>query len=290
MVVSVPTVLANLSFGSPDSWKAAFGWPMTWYSYVYLRSKGLGPVHGWDYSAARLVGDLLLCLLMFTAVAFISEWLLHRYRPRMRWSLRTLLVALGIVAVLCGWCAAACSRAREQDALIAWAGDDDVLVERWGPIWLDLLGADPLRRRVVGATLQWYHPGHDELPDALARLRDLQYMDVGGNLLTPGTCAALGDMLQLRTLIIQGPIRNEEAADECLAWAGRQSHLERLRLDMCHGIPVENVAHLRGVAGLKSLVLDRLYCDKDAAHSWLAAVGQLTQLERLCLEGGRRQR
>ncbi|HEV3004961.1 MAG TPA: hypothetical protein VGX78_10895 [Pirellulales bacterium] len=157
MIVSAPTLLANFSFdvvGTPsppymmERWvtKASFGWPLTWYWCVLVNGKGLGLFRGWDYSAVRLAGNLVIWLLMFTVVGLTWEWRSRRYWPQLRWSLRTMLVAVGLVAVVCAWCAAARNRAQEQDALIALAGDHNVWVERWGPKWLDLVGADRFRQ------------------------------------------------------------------------------------------------------------------------------------------------
>jgi hypothetical protein len=46
----------------------------------------------------------------------------------------------------------------------------------------------------------------------------------------------------------------------------------------------DDLENLGGLTNLKSLTLDRHYCNKDVAHEWLAAVGGLAQLERLHLD------
>ncbi|HEV7223529.1 MAG TPA: hypothetical protein VGN42_12560, partial [Pirellulales bacterium] len=183
IVVSAPTLLANLSFDvvTTRSWSdqpqrslttASFGWPLTWYWHFVVDSK----VRGWDYGAGRLAANLGIWFLMLALVALIWEWWLRRYRPRLHWSLRTMLVMVAVAAGLCAWCAAARNRAQEEDALTALAGDEVFYVERWGPKWLDLLGADPFRRRIVGAFLMSMQTEEDEeILERLARLPDLRF-------------------------------------------------------------------------------------------------------------------
>ena len=283
MIILTPTVLANLTFDSPGSWKASFGWPFTWYWFVYIESKSFGPVDEWDYSAVRLAGNLAVWILTLALAGLAWEWIARRYRPRLRWSLRTLLIAVGLAAAFCAWCAGIRNRAREQDALIAWAGEDNVLVERWGPKWLDLLGIDPYRRLVVGAVLNPSRE-HNELPSGLARLRDLRYLEFSSDLFTPNSAAELSEMQHLRTLIIRGPIETEQTAHSCFAWLGKQSHLERLCLEMCGSVRGDDLGSLCGLTKLKSLRLENHYCEKEVSREWLAAIGELTQLERLSLD------
>jgi len=284
IMASAPIALANLSFDSPRSWKASFGWPLIWVRYVIVSGKALGPVRGWDYSASRLFGNLVIWLLILAVVGFTWECVLRRYRPRLRWSLRTMFLGVASLAMLCAWFAAANKRAVEQDALVAWAGDDNVLVERWGPIWLDIVGADGFRRRVVGARLQLYRNVNGEIPKNLGQLQHLRYLEIDGDLVTRVTAAGLGNMRQLRTLIIHGPVGNEEAAHECVLWLGNLDELERLRIEICDDIRNEDLVYLSGLASLKSLTLDEHHSGKEHSAECLAAVGKLTQLERLSLK------
>jgi hypothetical protein len=298
MIVAAPTLLSNLSFDvvETSSWhdmaersttKASFGWPLIWYWLVVVDSKVLGPARGWDYNATRLAGNVVIWLMMFVVVGLAWEWLLRRYRPRLRFSLRTMLVAVGLLAAVSAWAAAVRSRAHEQDALTSLASDDVVFVERWGPKWLDLVGADCYRRRVVGALLvSKQHEEDEELLKRLARLPGLRFFSIDGHRWTSGTAAALGDVRQVRTMWINF-YWHEKVAHECLTWVGKLTQLERLYLmgawKEAH-VRGDHLARLAGLTNLKSLKLS-IACDQEATHECLAAIGKLTQLERLCLEG-----
>ncbi|HVW39389.1 MAG TPA: hypothetical protein VHB99_18860, partial [Pirellulales bacterium] len=79
----------------------SYGWPLLWRQYVVEFTMGTGPfIIAQNYSPARLAGNLGIWLVMLAAPASACEWLLRRYRPRWPFSLRTLLVAVGLAAVL----------------------------------------------------------------------------------------------------------------------------------------------------------------------------------------------
>jgi hypothetical protein len=123
VVTAALIVLANLSFDQVSDWFAGFGvrsygWPLVWHRYVLLVSDFPSTV-GWYYSANRLAGNLALWLFLLTTPAVACEWLLRRHRPRLNWSLRTLLVGVGAAAAMCGLFAALRDRADLQNALIA---------------------------------------------------------------------------------------------------------------------------------------------------------------------------
>lgn len=158
VLVAASIVLSNLSCDRRSSghfYCQSYGWPLIWHRYVLL---GFGHATiGWYYSAGRLAANLAMWLLALATTGGACEWLLRRYRPRLRWSLRTMLAAVALLAVLCAWFVNARERARLQDPLIAampggWTGPQ-AGVERWGPIWLDLFGADRFCRHIVCASL-----------------------------------------------------------------------------------------------------------------------------------------
>jgi hypothetical protein len=225
IIVSGSIVLANLSFdmspsGSPR--KALFGWPLIWYWHSVVGFMG-GQVRAWDYSTAPLAGNLIAWVLMLALAATAWRWLLRRYRPRPRWSLRTMLAGIGLTAAACAWCAATINRAHEQDELIAWAdaqNDAVIYVDRWGPKWLDLVGADPFRRQIVGVGLSIdVQDGGEEWFQRIARLPNLRYLDVAFYNLTQGAIAALGEMRHVRSLRIDSWCDDEDAeeiAHNCL--------------------------------------------------------------------------
>jgi hypothetical protein len=193
----------------------------------------------------------------------------------LRFSLRTLLAATALGAALCGWFAAARNRANMQDPLIAAMGPQRgrVWVERWGPKWLDLVGADRLRRRIVGAEL-YVNDGESEGDDGnepgdqgtrlladLKRLPDLRFLYFKGERLTPQIVASLGDLRHVDTLwleVDEAPASTFQALAGAL---GGMSNLRVLSLDC-------------GLDGLN---------DAAASQELLAAIGAMPQLEYLGL-------
>jgi hypothetical protein len=267
ILVAVPTVLANLSNVDKFAFKneegrheLPYGWPLIWYW------RGLTTLSGgsreWFFSRcgwSRLAGNLAIWLVMLAVAGSTCEWLVRRYRPRLRWSLRTMLAAMGVLAVFCAWGAALRDRANFQDRLIAEIEAEEyghVYLERWGPQWLDLVGADRFRRRIIGAKLS--HDG-DDLFRRLARLPDLQYLDLSARP-TPGMAAALGEMPRLRNLRINYgrsfPFDPDDDHDslECMAAIGRLTRLEMLSLEGSI-VTSDGLAHLAGLTNLKLLSL-----------------------------------
>ncbi|HET6879385.1 MAG TPA: hypothetical protein VFI31_04495 [Pirellulales bacterium] len=295
MIVAASIVLANLSFDlQQPPFRASSGWPLIWYWHAYLGVMGTPLFHGWDYSAARLAGNLAIWLLILTVAGLMCERLLGRYRPRLRWSLRTMLVAVGLAAVLCAWCAAARSRARQQDAVVALAGERNVYFERWGPKWLDLVGADPLRRRIVAVQAGFGEledeARDDELLKRLAQVPDLRCLEIKFDVFSPGIAAALGEMRQLRMLSIECWGDDEQnaqhAAHQCLAAVGKLTRLERLALAGELKPDSDDLAFLADLTDLRALTIALNYQhDVQGERECLRAVGELTQLERLYLTG-----
>ena len=269
-VVSAALItLANLSFDQVSEWFAGFGvrsygWPLVWHRYVLLVN-GLPLTVGWYYSANRLAINLVLWILLLALPAVACEWLLRRYRPRPNWSLRTLLVGVGAAAAMCGLFAALRDRAALQDALIAKL-QGGVWVQRSGPKWLDLVGADPFRRQIVGAYL-------------------------------PRTCVVRGDgsgkelltefarFPKLRYLWIECGAQVRDMPDGWLLAIGKLSQLEHLRLsDM--KVSGERLASLAGLKKLQWLDLTGLVKVEEAREApLLTHLPLLPRLEYLDLNG-----
>lgn len=299
LVAAAIIVLANLSFditvgyGKARIHSRSYGWPVVWHRLVLVNSilPGGEQAIDWYPSIPRLLANLALWVVMLAALTGACEWLVRRYRPRPRWSLRALLVFVGLVAAGCGWYTKARNRAALQDPLIGLRGGYGVplvFVERWGPKWLDLLGADRLRRRIVlasGWQLRATEPDDQRRFLRLSRLSDVRH--ISGFMveeLTPATAKALGDMTQLetlgitlrrftpefaaalselrqlRSLSIEGSSwwgepagdRDARLSDECLAAIGNMSRLEKLAL---WDVPLrgKSLACLAGLNDLKSL-------------------------------------
>lgn len=323
--------LANLSFDEP-SFRSTFnsyfhprsyGWPIIWHRLVLCHSGySTHSSFGWYYSAPRLAANIILWLILLTASSGACEWLVRRYRPRPRWSMRTLLIFVALMAGLCAWYAKARNRAALEDEVVA-SFPVGVSVERWGPKWLDLFGMDRLRRRIVSVDLSNITQTIDEQELLqLARLPDLRSIELLGDELTPASATALGGMRQLQTLCIwldrltpslpaalnglrelrslsiklgdgtaSAPAGDEEArlADKCLAAISQMTRLETLSL---WGVPLrgESLARLANIKGLKSLQLDFWNGDwngpehrRPGPEGCLRAIGTLTRLEWLSL-------
>lgn len=199
----------------------SYGWPLLWRQYVVL-----GMIVGENYSAGRLAANLAIWLVLLVAPAALCEWLLRRYRPRLRFGLRTMLAAVGLTAAFCAWFATARNRAAVQDPIITASLDpfyDRFWVERWGPKWLEAVDADRFCRRIVGAELEEdrFRPpipasaasdesaGDEEddreaerIVEILRSLPDLQYLSLYVHRLSPDMIEALGKRPRLVALRI----------------------------------------------------------------------------------------
>ncbi len=247
----------------------SYGWPLLWRQYLIV--SGLATfVVGEVYSGGRLAANAAIWLVMLVTPAAVCEWLLRRYRPRLRFSLRTLLAATAFGAALCGWFAAARNRANIQDALISAmdARPDLVWVERWGPKWFDLVGGESFRRCIIGAQIRAVGGQEGErdgkrLLSELKRLPDLRYLSFEAEHLTPEIARAFGSLRRLESLSL-------EFDDATGSWGNTLGAalkgMRRLRVLSVDG----------GVFGLD---------DATESHELLAAITSLPQLEYLQLGG-----
>ncbi|HJT32647.1 MAG TPA: hypothetical protein VJ783_11455 [Pirellulales bacterium] len=219
-----------------------------------------------------MAGNLAVWLTMLAVTGFTWQWLLDHYRPRLRWSLRSMLAAIAIGAAICAWFAVLRDRATEQDALLeSFVNRRCVYFERWGPKWLDLFGADRYRRRIVAAEVDTFQQ-NDEFFERLARLRSVKLLDINPLnidepiVFTDRMAASLGEMRQLRVLVVDcsGDKRSETktAIRECLMAIGKLDKLERLNLTMWEE-DIHELARLAGLANLKTLSLEVFNDDSD---------------------------
>jgi hypothetical protein len=263
-IVLALLVLSNLSFDKGSNGGFAhksYGWPLVWHRFVSFE---YGNTIGWYWSASRLAGNVAAWLLMLVATASVSEWLLRRYRPRFRWSLKTMLAVTGLLAASFAWFAAARERASLQDELIkelAWL-EPSVAVERWGPQWFDLFGVDRFRRRIIAARVDVDRGGMDAayvemLLQRLSGLHELQSLDLHLSQLTPGVPAALSQLPQLKNLKIRAgspAAGGEQLSHQCLLAIGKMARLERLELSGMM-IKSESLTCIGGLAKLRSLAI-----------------------------------
>lgn len=271
-VIAALIFLANLSHdAAPErgsTQQCSYGWPFIWCRSIDTANM-VGVFRTWDYSTAALVADFAAWLLIFAVTALAAEGVPRRYRLRPRWSLRTMLGGVALLAVICGWYHAARERADKQDVLVDWLGGEQfVYFERVGPKWLDVVGAGHLRRRIAGAYVDIGYRVEEadksaELFRRLTDLRSLRFLDVHPYAdnwpygFTPVMAATLGEMRELQLLNMdfgssRGTTRG--AARECLSAVGKLTQLERLRLNIST-TNLHDLAQLSGLKNLKSLAI-----------------------------------
>jgi hypothetical protein len=307
LVVSLTTALLTLSNLSYVLRRQAgsvifchnHGWPLVWYRAVYA-----DVVSGWQIHRTKLALNAAVWLLMLVAAAGVCEWLLRRYRPKLRWSLRTMLVVTALAAAFCGWFTVASRRARQHDEIVALfygtgrlAGGHSVgkhlWIERWGPRWLDLFGAERYCQRVAGASLpaerddQWTE-------DVLNRLKDLsglQLFYLESDQLSPAAAESLNAMRQLRILSVsQWDVRqwdaDNPASQACLAAVARMSRLEEICLGNLSGPALAKLGNLHQLRSLHLKVARSK--DGDEPHNnppLLTCLPVFARLEALTFDG-----
>ncbi|HWB09371.1 MAG TPA: hypothetical protein VG826_09115 [Pirellulales bacterium] len=264
---------------SPVLFAVSSGWPLLWKQYVLYGGYGVLTV-GWRYSPGRLACDVAMWLILLAAPAAACEWALRRYRPRFRFSLRGMLATVTLAAALCGWIAWARQRADTEDTLIdaIKAAGGEAWLERWGPKWLDLIGADRYRRHLVAASVPSISDEDDEQDDEatsellrrLSRLPALQYLFLHVQDLTPELARALREFRQLRMLSIDSQCVRPGACAALGESLGGMSELRAL------------VVSPRGVDYEDAVSDDDWYV--QMCQECLMAVGKATSLERLRLE------
>lgn len=233
---------------------------------------------------------MAIWLVLLIASGGACEWLLRRYLPRLRWGLRTMLAAVGLSAALCAWVAVLRDRANLQDRVVAAIPGNwpfGVKVERWGPKWLDLFGADRYRRGIVSYGFPQMRIRADKDGERLLRqlsaLPKLRKLLFEFDRLTPVT--ALNGMRHLRYLHMQRHIDDDDDranADHqpapILPSIGNLGQLETLSIE---GIAIDSES-LAGLANLKTLLIStHPFDDAQISHECYSAVGKLAQLERL---------
>lgn len=298
----------------------SYGWPLVWRQYVIFA--WTPEVVGENCSAGRLAANVAIWLAILATPAGVCEWLMRRCRPRLRFSLRTLLVATVLAAALCAWFATAFNRANVQDRLIVNLNTHEGRVwgERWGPKWLDQIGAERFCRRILGIHVEGVHFNEESfattndgqrlrLLDDFRRLPDLQYLSLRVDELTPEIIAALGELRRLETLELEvqdelRPGMRQTLADtlggmqrlralsvlgtggfyedsqDCLAAIGSLGQLEHLRL-VNWVLDGEDLALLAGLTNLKSLKLEDAVIEPGLPDSAPTLLASLPRLEKL---------
>ncbi len=312
VVTAAIVMLANLSFDRDVAGRffvKSYGWPLIWHRYVVLWSpsqfflfqEGIG----WYHSAWRLAANVALWAMILVAPGAACEWLLRRHRPPFRWGLKTQLAVVALAAGFCAWFVGARRRADIQDRVIADVdraqpdalGDwvySRVRVERWGPKWLDVVGADRYRRRIVSLNLDSVkvlkggRPADEQFLAQVAQLPDVQYLSFEVDQVSPIMAAALNDMRKLQFLnVVRRPNDGDPPpiANGLLPPIGKMSRLCDLEL---HEIALDERS-LAGLTTLKRLCVAGPFADKDraarAGEASLAVAGKCSHLEHLSLWG-----
>lgn len=306
--IAASMVIANLNVvddhANPPN--IVYGWPLIWHWHVIVFVPPFnGQVGSWQYSGAALAANAALWLLILVAACGACEWLLRRHPLRFHWSLKTMLAAIGIIGAICGWFAAARNRARIQDEIISLAikNHGTVYVERWGPRWLDVVGADRFRRRIIGLDFKFDDAESARDFERITDLLDLrqlrilefyfQFYYAPGELRDEGAerrtissvLATVGDLTQLEELALEGPMLMSDRLD-CLA---RLTNLKFLTLSICDPEGDESgdggrssLSHLPVLAQLEALKLG----GESVGDTDLSCLAILPRLKSLDLDGG----
>ncbi|HJT31011.1 MAG TPA: hypothetical protein VJ783_03010 [Pirellulales bacterium] len=220
LAVAAIIVLANFAPRPAALRKVSYGWPMTWHWHNIMVAAPAVFVSGWQYNAAKLMLNSGIWLLMLAAAGGCCEWLLRRYGLPVRWSLRTMLAAIGIIAALCAWFVSARRQAQLQDEIVALVEKNQgaVYFQRLGPRWLDLVGADRFRRRIVGIRYPFYTDKHDADFKRLTHLLDFRQLRIlniefgwrpqakGLRRIMTEVTATIAKLRQLEELQLEGPV------------------------------------------------------------------------------------
>lgn len=276
-----------------DLWNVSYGWPLLWRQQVITISF-FGGVTGECHSAGRLAANVAMWLAMLGLPAAICEWLLRRYRIGLRWSLRTMLAAVGLIAAGCGWFIAARNQANSGAALVAdIESAGNVWLERRGPDWLELIGAGSWRQRIVGAELPQFDHENERLVTRLARLPSLRYLSLTVDRWTPQIADALGEMRALQTLDLKVVDRSPDLGHAVVDALVNNDRLRVLSIDLnpwsdTSPQPGER-EFLKVIGNLTQLESLAVYCTSPASEN-LEGLGRLKNLKTLTLGIVRRNR
>jgi hypothetical protein len=177
-------------------------------------------------------------------------------------------VAVGLAGLFCTLCIELRNRADEQDALIERLHETSVYVERWGPEWLEVVGAGRFRRRITGADvgfncIESKMENNADTLRRLARLPGLQFLDLrayryrGPFSFTSDMAKEFDNFRQLRLLNLD--LSNDNDGNQILthAWmngVAKLTRLERLRVVIRAESP-SDLALLASSSNLTSLTL-----------------------------------
>lgn len=291
--VMATIVLANLSFDKSFAGHfitKSYGWPLIWHRYVLIIG-GTGTV-GWYYSPGRLAANVAMWLFLLLASAGAVEWLSRRYRVRLRFSVRTMLACVALAAACCAWFVRARQRADAQDPLFEQRHRIRTRVERSGPKWIDLLGVDRYRRRIVSVKMDTSlfesYEKDATLFDSVGRLSGLRQFTLEGARPIPALADALRRLPRLRNVNIDlwnGATHGEQPRDwnACLAAIAKMRRLESLSI---YGMTFsrEMSECLSGLPNLKSLeLISHGMNGERVPPECLTHLGKMTQLEWLSL-------
>lgn len=288
VVTTMLLVMSNLSYSIDDRGFWTYGWPLVWWRMIVAISAA-HQVH-----RLRLAMDVAIWLLILVAAGGVCEWLVRRYRPRLRWSLRTMLIVTALMAACCGWFAVASRRARQQEeiwALLQYAfGGDCAWFERWGPRWLGFFGVERYFQQLVGANVKGPRSG-ELILHRLQEVPTLRLLYLHVDQMPPAMIDPLSAMRQLRILsVTQWTAGARQPTDRaCLAAIGGMSHLEELSLRNLGGDALSELADLRRLRRLH-FQFDSPEDDDDnydpySSPPWLGSLPIFPQLETLTFSG-----
>jgi hypothetical protein len=276
-------------------------WYVPSYAWVLLATLGL-QVGLYLSQVFGVLGKGQAVLIAVAATAGIPLWVIACcvFRLKSQFGLRTLLLAVVVVAIPSGWMSRELERARNQRALVERFRIYNYLDggPRLVPNWLrKSLGEDffaelegvgfdapesgaglaPLRGFTTLRSL--YLRGTQVTDDGLANLREftnLRSLDLSGTKITDSGLTQLRGLTNLQSLDLTGT----KITDDGLANLRALTNLQTLYL---YGAPVTEVgiAHLCELTNLKTLGLN----GTQVTDAGLARLRELTNLSELSLNG-----
>jgi len=221
-----------------------------------------------------LIGMAVLCLAGLLMLLWMGIALL--FRRRFQFSLRSLLGAVVVVAMMCSWFTAKMQQAkRQKEAVIAierlggsvfydYEGFDrykhPILPEMLGlppaekptppyPTWLNELVGGHFLSAVKDVSLWSINLCDDDLMH-LKNLHELEYLSLGGDQITNNGLRHIRQLNGLRNLSIEG----EGITDAGLQHVGQLNGLRQLAI-ISEGITGAGLQHLKGLTELEELAL-----------------------------------
>ncbi|HEX5102281.1 MAG TPA: hypothetical protein VFV87_00620 [Pirellulaceae bacterium] len=180
---------------------------------------------------------------------------------RMRWTIRTLLLVVTLIALLLAWIGRTIRAVHHRQVLATALESDDGIDTylRWGsfrdsrlePNWLAIFCGDWSSVELTDVDIDYRQTASDDLLEQIGVFRKLEDVSISGQQVTDRGLAPLGHMQELRSLTIEAC----DITDKTLEAIADLPNLQDVTL---RGVAVtdQGLAHLWKLPNLTSLTLD----------------------------------